>query len=157
MKFLSQKHLSAPHYSFTAFAMLLSFPIAGLPAQDFTYTNINGTITITGYTGPGGNVTIPSTITGLPVTSIGAYSFQLLTNLTSVTIPDSVTTMQNASVGCFGNCIGGGAFRGCSNLTKVVVGKGLSFLGLGAFFDCSNLLGVYFKGNAPTPGYTLFG
>ena len=30
--------------------MLLSFPIAGLPAQDFTYTNTNGTITITGYT-----------------------------------------------------------------------------------------------------------
>ena len=41
-----------------------------LPTE-FNYTTNNGTITITGYTGPGGAVTIPSTINGLPVTSIG--------------------------------------------------------------------------------------
>ena len=42
----------------------------GMPGI-FDTTN-NGTITITGYTGPGGAVTIPGTINGLPVTSIGA-------------------------------------------------------------------------------------
>ena len=35
----------------------------------------NATITITNYTGPGGAVTIPSTINNLPVTSIGHEAF----------------------------------------------------------------------------------
>src|SRR5882724_4109864 len=73
-----------------------------LQAQDFSYTNTNGTITITGYTGPGGDVVIPATIDGLPVTSIGdgALSFinlgsdqsnlTGLSNMTSITIPDGV-------------------------------------------------------------------
>jgi hypothetical protein len=39
-------------------------------AQDYAYTTNNGTITITKYIGPGGDVTIPSRINGLPVTSI---------------------------------------------------------------------------------------
>ena len=42
-------------------------------AQDYSYTTNNGTITITKYTGPGGAVTIPEIITGLPVTSIGDW------------------------------------------------------------------------------------
>ena len=53
--------------------LLLALP-AAVQAQ-FTYTTNNGAITITGYTGPGGAVTIPSTINGLPVTSIGDQAF----------------------------------------------------------------------------------
>ena len=49
--------------------LLLMLP-AAVQAQDFTYTTNNGAITITGYTGPGGAVTIPDMINGLPVTSI---------------------------------------------------------------------------------------
>jgi hypothetical protein len=140
------------HSAITALALLLFLQTAELPAQDFTYTNTNGTITITGYTGPGGNVPIPSTIDGLPVTCIGFDSFGANYSLTSVTIPDSVTNIQNAEVGGFGLGDYGGVFWGCTNLTNVVVGKGLSYLGLGAFSGCTNLLSVYFKGDAPTPG-----
>jgi hypothetical protein len=61
---------------------LLLMLITDLQAQDFIYTNNNGTITITGYTGPGGSVTIPSLITGLPVTSIDKWAFSYATNLT---------------------------------------------------------------------------
>ena len=52
------------------FLLLLLLPTV-TQAQDFTYTTNNGTITITGYIGPGGVVTIPETINDLPVTSIG--------------------------------------------------------------------------------------
>jgi BspA type Leucine rich repeat region (6 copies) len=61
----------------------------------FTYiTNADDTITITGYTGPGGYVTIPSTINGLPVTSIGDDAIYN-PSLTSVMIPKSVTSIGN--------------------------------------------------------------
>ena len=36
----------------------------------------NGTITISGYIGPGGSVNIPNLINGLPVTSIGSNAFR---------------------------------------------------------------------------------
>ena len=69
--------------------ILLIAPLAATAQQfgDFTYTSDGSAITITGYTGPGGAVTIPATITGLPVTTIGNSAFQNQTNLTSVTIP----------------------------------------------------------------------
>src|SRR4030095_11744636 len=52
-------------------------------AGDYTYWTNNGTITITGYSGPGGDVTIPSVINGLEVTGIGDYAFWRNTNLTA--------------------------------------------------------------------------
>ena len=73
------------------------------PSVPFNYTTNNGTITITGYTGSGGVVTIPGSVNFLPVTSIGDLAFFYCTNLTSVTIPNSVTS------------VGGGAFESCTS------------------------------------------
>ena len=73
--------------------LLLLLALPAVVQAQFTYTTNNGTITITGYTGSGGAVTIPSTINGLPVTSIGDYAFYNCTSLTSVTIPNSVTSI----------------------------------------------------------------
>ena len=42
--------------------VLLALPAAGL--AQYTYTTTGGTIIITGYTGPGGAVTLPSAING---------------------------------------------------------------------------------------------
>ena len=63
------------------------------PIDSFTY-EINGeSVTITGYTGSEGNVTIPSEIEGKPVTAIGERAFSQNKTLTSVAIPDSVTSI----------------------------------------------------------------
>ena len=107
--------------------LLLAMSIA-VHAQDYTYTNNNGTIIITGYTGVGGSVTIPDMITGLPVTSIGPSAFSGLTNLTSVTIPDGVTN------------IGDSAFLNCFNLTNVAIPASVISIGNFAFNVCSNSL-----------------
>ena len=94
------------------------------PPVPYNYTINNGTITITGYTGPGGAVTIPSTINFLPVTSIGDYAFYE-TGLASVTIPDSVTS------------IGEGAFLNCLNLVSVTIANGVTSIGGDAFYGTS--------------------
>ena len=58
---------------------------------DFSYESSGtGGIIITGYTGAGGDVTVPDTIAGLPVTSIGYAAFHGC-NLTSVAIPSTVS------------------------------------------------------------------
>ena len=60
----------------------------------FTYTTNNGTITITGYTGSGGAVTIPNSINGLRVTSIAAYAISdFFHTALTVTIPGGVTSI----------------------------------------------------------------
>lgn len=80
-------------------SFLLPVLVAGLgwlmtlPANaQFTYVT-GGTITITGYTGPGGDVTIPNTINGLPVTTIGSFAFTGHTNISGVMIPDGVISI----------------------------------------------------------------
>jgi len=105
-------------------ALLLSAP-AAVQAQ-FDYAITNGTVTITGYTGPGGNVTIPDTIEGLPVTTVGDRAF-LERSVTGIVIPDTVTS------------IGGGAFYNCYSLTNAPIGnKGIN-IGRVAFYNCQSL------------------
>jgi hypothetical protein len=92
-----------------ALGLLLALP-AVLQAE-FRYTTNNGTITITGYTSADSKyaVTIPNTINGLLVTSIGDSAFTWLSGLTNITIPNSITN------------IGNGAFGVCEALTAITV------------------------------------
>jgi hypothetical protein len=77
--------------------------------EDYTYVTNSGTITITGYSGLGGDVAIPDTINGLAVTGIGADALAVNGSLTSVTIPNSVIV------------IGLNAFYGCAGLVRLDV------------------------------------
>ena len=60
---------------------------------DYEYTTLDdGTVEISGYNGTGGSVTIPGSIDGKKVTSIGYGAFKD-SEISSVTIPDSVTVI----------------------------------------------------------------
>jgi hypothetical protein len=134
---------------------------------DFTYTSNGFTITITEYTGAGGAVTIPDTIAGLPVTTIGAQAFYNIVTLTSITIPDSVTSiggsafnscagLTRATIGAGVASIGSYAFWSCTALANVSIGSGITTIGDWAFYYCTSLRQVYFTGNAPTTGPSAF-
>jgi hypothetical protein len=126
-----------------------------LPAQaqqsgDFTYTATATEVTITGYTGAGGVVTIPDAINGLPVTVIGEGAFQSWISVTSMTIPSSVTSIGNSAFsGCINlisvsipssvTSIGVQAFSGCSSLTKITIPSSVTSIGDFAFSDCGIL------------------
>lgn len=76
-------------------AMLSGLLLLAAPATQaqFNFITNSGTIIITGYTGPSGPVTIPGTISGLPVTAIEGPAFENK-GITSVAIPASVTSIQ---------------------------------------------------------------
>ncbi len=115
--------LLAGQCTFFRLLLLLWLLPAAVQAQ-FSYVTNNGTITITGYSGPGGDVTIPARIDGLPVTGIGVNAFGGRADLTSVVIPSSVTDIGNS------------AFADCGSLTSAVIPNGVTNLGDFAFARC---------------------
>ena len=145
--------------------LLLALP-AAVQAQ-YTDTTNNGTITITGYTGSGGAVTIPDTINGLPVTSIGFRAFFYCTSLSSVTIPNSVTSIGDyafSSCGSLTNVmvpgsvtnIGSYTFQGCTRLTSVTIGNSVTSIGNYAFYYCTSLTSVTIPNSVTNIGSYAF-
>ena len=130
----------------------------GLPTapwdDQYTWTdNGDTTCTITGYTGPGGDVVIPDTLDGLTVTDIGTSSFRENINLTGIVIPDSVTSIENyAFLHCssltgitLGNSvvtIEGYAFSGCIGQSGFIIPDSVISIGDRAFNDCIGLTDV---------------
>ena len=107
------------------------FPLAArsqLANIQFTTTTNNGQITITGFSATGsGPLVIPSTINGLPVTSIADEAFFQCTGLTSVTIPNGVTN------------VGAWSFYQCTGLTSVTIPASVANIGINAFYVCITL------------------
>ena len=94
--------------------------VAGLEAQ--IYDNNNVCID----TSTSGEITVPSTLGGKPVTKIGCRAFQGCTKLTKITIPSSVSYIDTY------------AFYNCTGLKEVVVPDSVSNCGGGDWFACDN-------------------
>ncbi len=111
-----------------------------------------------------GNVTIPST-----VTKIEDYAFYYNDNLKQIVIPQSVAEIGE---GAFGNCgqlskvsvegeglqrIGTHCFRSNYNLSVITIPASVKSVGAFAFAYCNNLKHIYFLGDAPEIGSTIWG
>ncbi|MGJ8641836.1 MAG: leucine-rich repeat protein [Luteolibacter sp.] len=114
------------------------------PAPEFTYETNGGEVTVTRYYGTGGDVVIPQTYDGNPVTTIGSNAFSNQTEITSIEIPEGVTSIENF------------AFGGCSQMTSVLLPDSLISMGNDAFSSCTSLAGITLPENLESIGNFAF-
>ena len=137
------------------------------PASEFFYQFYNGSITITGYTGPVGAIFIPSTMYGYTVTSISGMGPGMFQHATSVTIPNTVTNIGTLAFnGCTGltnivipdsvTSIGQSAFANCSGLTAATIPNSVTHIGTQAFIFCSRLTNIVIPGSVSSIGAEAF-
>ena len=133
---------------------------------DFEYTVTNGKATIKKYTGNSTSVSIPASINGYCVVSIGDDAFQYCRSLTNVTIPYSVTSIGDAAFfGCTGltsvtipdsiTSIGSYAFAS-SGLTSVTIPDSVTTIGNYAFRTCTSLISVTIPDSVTNIGDSAF-
>ncbi len=91
-----------------------------------------------------GEIIIPDTYNGLPVTYIEEYAFDRCENVTSVIVPDSVKST------------GYRVFNKCKNLVSVDLGDGITYLNASVFYDCSSLESVELPDKLLVIGKTAF-
>ena len=117
--------------------LILMFTLKSYAASDFSYTlDANGNATITAYNGSQTNLTIPSTIDGHKVLSIGAHAFDESRNSTNG------HTMKNLVISEGIERIELLAFQKCANLETVSLPESLNFIDMQAFLECSNLKSI---------------
>ena len=126
-------------YAIELLPLILLLALPAMVQAQWLYTTNAGAITISGYTGPDVAIGIPSTINGLPVTTIGDGStLQGLQNVTSVTISNGITQ------------IGMYAFYGCGDLKSILIPTSVTNIGYEAFYGCTNLTSITIPGSPIT-------
>lgn len=109
-----------------------TFAVPASVEDYLTWSISNGKATITDCDeAASGDIIIPDTIEGHPVTQIGQHAFAGCNNLCSVTIPDSVTQISSY------------AFQNCGKIANIYVGKGLARIGEYVFSSCDSLEGIW--------------
>lgn len=137
--------------SIVPFGML---PASAQTSGYYTYTVNDGKATITDVdTAISGDVVIPSTLGGYPVTCIGEFAFDFCQNITSIQIPNSVTMLDKSA---FYKCIqlikinipsgvtkiGDYAFSKCVRLAFIDIPSSVTSIGKDAFYECGNLMRI---------------
>lgn len=108
------------------------------------------------YNGPE-ELTVPATIAGQTVTSIGAACFAGDGFITTVNLPDTIITI---GISAFADCtslrgvfipdgvdaIGTNAFYGCTSLESLCIPYCVKSIGLRAFGNCPKLFHIFYTG-----------
>ena len=112
-------------------ALLLAMIPTGLAGQagDFTCVPLDGaTAELTGWTGEGTALEIPSEIDGLRVSVIGDNAFAGCEHIEIVDIPEGI------------EALGDGAFADCHSLEEVRIPASVSRVGQNPFAGCENII-----------------
>ncbi len=135
-------------------------------------------VSVCGYTGTDGNITIPDNINGKPVTELSAhntgtfeeplYMFfeEYNENTSNLKVPEGVVLIDaNTFYNCANLksidlpksllCIGKNAFQFCEGLTSLTVPENVISIDDGAFYN-SGLTEIYLPNGLKTIGYSAF-
>ena len=126
---------------------LSAIPVAAdtVDVSRLSYEISDGEVIITGCVeSTAGDLVIPDTVEGYPVTTIGYRAFYECQSLTTVIIPDSVKE------------IGEYAFFACTSLTSVTIPDSVKEIGERAFVDCTSLTSVTIPGSVKEIGECAF-
>ena len=108
-------------------------PAAAIDSGGWSYELLDdGNAEITGYKGTDVDVTVPGSLDGHTVVSIGTDAFRENTNIISIHFADSIFT------------IGEQAFNGCENLASISLPKNLQTIKVGAFQANPSLVSITF-------------
>ena len=138
--------------------------------DSFTYTYVKNEtgITIIGFEGElPAQLEIPSKIDGFPVNSIGGWTFQGCSNLSSVTIPNGVTSigmhtfsecknLTSITIPDGTTCIDSSAFEGCSSLSSIAIPDSVTLIDESAFSGCSSLHSISIPSSVSMIGKSAF-
>ncbi|MEI6796035.1 MAG: leucine-rich repeat protein [Methanomassiliicoccales archaeon] len=132
----------------TFFAVMTTDTVVAEQDGDYTYATSGSPLvaTVTGYTGTGGAISIPSTLGGYPTRAIGDYAFNGVggRSITMATIPYGV-----ASIGNY-------AFASCSQMTSVSIPDSVTSISTGAFTSCTALTSAVLPQNLTSIESFLF-
>ena len=153
--------------------MLVPAAAAAETADGLVYEEANEEITITGYTGAGGEVVIPAEISNKPVTKIGINAFlptkfPAANLITKIVIPESVAVLDAYFDGCsalktvifpenLSIPITASLFRNCTALQSVTLPITLTEIGNSMFQGCSALTEIFFAQNQNNKNLTKIG
>ncbi|MDE5754564.1 MAG: leucine-rich repeat protein [Oscillospiraceae bacterium] len=114
-----------------------------------------------------GEIIIPDTILGLPVTSIKRYAFSGCSSVTSIIIPNSITNIGDHA---FNRCssltsitipdsvtsIQSSAFKSCAALESIIIPENVTSVGSEAFWGCSSLKSIIIPNSVTSIGFNAF-
>ena len=136
---------AVPFGAFSLTASAYEIAIVGAVSGNYTYAVSDRKAIITDVnTSISGNVTVPSSLGGYPVTVIDGIAFEDCVGITKITIPNSVTE------------IGYSAFEGCVSLASVVLPNTITHINYGTFRDCVALNSITIPGSVTSIGEYAF-
>ena len=140
---------------------ILQDNLTELTSGDWQYQIVEGTASITGYTGNSAVVNVPAGFDQIQVISIGENVFRDSMSIEEIILPVTLTTIgENAFSGCVNlkkvfipqtvTSIAGSAFRDCRSLQTIEIPENVTNIGSSAFQGCTSLKNIDLPGGIKT-------